>query len=286
MSPRTSQERQRAAAPAEPGANKSNAEAFAPPADDSDGPAPLALYLAGTAGFAATAIYAGLKFGAPGVVLVLVAASLIGVIAAFWSSLRALIGETKLTGADAFALGAPRAEEEQKRAVLRALKDLEFERSVGKISEDDYRVLVSQYRAEAKKLLRQIDKGSEEQRRRAAELVGGYLEELGIAIQSAGPAAEPVAKAEAAPVDAKKSKLVDAKPAAKAEDEDDAGTEDEAEADEKRAEAEDERAEDERAEAGDEGADDEGADDERDEADDEARDDTREGDKKKEARDA
>lgn len=174
--------------PEAPGARTATS-AFAPPESDVDGPTPLALYLAAGAGFLGTAVFAGVRFGAPGVVLVLVGAALVSVIASFWSSLRALIGETRLSGADAFAMGAPRAEEEQKRAVLRALKDLEFERSVGKISEDDYRALVGQYRAEAKRLLRQIDAGSLDQRTRVAELVDEHLAAAGVPLPASGAAA-------------------------------------------------------------------------------------------------
>lgn len=124
--------------------------------------------------------YAGYRFGAPGVVLGYTALAIIAAIGAFWTSLRTLLGETKLSGADAYALGAPRVEEEQKRAVLRALKDLEFERSVGKISEEDYKVLVAGYRKEAKRLLRLLDEASVEQRARAEEIVMARLAELGI----------------------------------------------------------------------------------------------------------
>ncbi len=62
--------------------------------------------------------------GRPRRSLVLAGGALVAVIAVFWASLRLLLGETPLSGADAYALGAPRAEEEQKQAVLRALKDL------------------------------------------------------------------------------------------------------------------------------------------------------------------
>jgi hypothetical protein len=130
-------------------------------------------------------VFAGFRFGAPGVLLGLMALTLIGVISAFWSSLRTLLGETRLTGADAYAIGAPRAEEEQKRAVLRALKDLEFERSVGKISEDDYKVLVAGYRKEAKRLLRLLDEASAEQRERAEKVVAARLAELGMTLARA-----------------------------------------------------------------------------------------------------
>ena len=125
-------------------------------------------------------VLAGLRFGAPGVVLGLAALTLVGVITAFWTSLRTLLGETRLTGADAYAIGAPRVEEEQKRAVLRALKDLEFERAVGKISEEDAKVLVSEYRREAKRLLRMLDEASADQRARAERVVAQRFAELGL----------------------------------------------------------------------------------------------------------
>jgi hypothetical protein len=127
-----------------------------------------------------TAILAGVLFGPPQVVLVLAAGALATVIWLFWSSLRTLLGETRLSGADAYAMGAVRAEEEQKRAVLRALKDLEFERSVGKISEDDYKRLAQEYRFEAKRLLRQIDEDSQSIRERAQQLVDQHLEKAGL----------------------------------------------------------------------------------------------------------
>ena len=125
-------------------------------------------------------VLAGLRFGAPGVVLGLAALTLVGVITAFWTSLRTLLGETRLTGADAYAIGAPRVEEEQKRAALRALKDLEFERAVGKISEEAAKVPVSECRREAKRLLRMLDEASADQRARAERVVAQRFAELGL----------------------------------------------------------------------------------------------------------
>ncbi len=144
---------------------------------------------------------AGWRFGAPGVLLGLAALTLITVISAFWSSLRTLLGETRLTGADAYAIGAPRVEEEQKRAVLRALKDLEFERSVGKISDDDYKELVGSYRREAKRLLRLLDEASADQRARAEKIVEARLAQLGLAPL---PGDEPEPEADAEPEPTKK----------------------------------------------------------------------------------
>ena len=95
------------------------------------------------------AITAGVFYGVQLVVLTLAAAALLLVIWLLWSSVQALAGESELSFEEAFSLGTRSAEEEQKRAVLRALKDLEYERSVGKIGEDDYHEYAARYRAEA-----------------------------------------------------------------------------------------------------------------------------------------
>ena len=110
------------------------------------------------------AIIAGTLFGVQLVVLTLAAAALLLVIWLLWSSVQALAGESELTFEEAFSLGARSAEEEQKRAVLRALKDLEYERSVGKISEEDYHEYSARYRAEAKRLIQSLDENLAEGR--------------------------------------------------------------------------------------------------------------------------
>ncbi len=127
------------------------------------------------------AVVAGAVRGTPLAVLVLAAGALTAVIGLFWQSVRTLVGETSLSGADAFALGTPHVEEERKRAVLRALKDLEFERSVGKISEEDYRELVAHYRLEAKRLLRTLDAAAQPRRDRVVGLVEARLRAAGLA---------------------------------------------------------------------------------------------------------
>jgi len=132
-------------------------------------------------------ILAGVFVDAPTALLVAASGALIAVIAVFWSSLRTLLGETPLSGADAYVFGAPpRVEEEQKRAVLRALKDIEFERSVGKISEEDYAQLAKKYREEAKRLLQSIDEKSAAGRERAETLVQKKLRQAGLAEAIAG----------------------------------------------------------------------------------------------------
>src|SRR5215510_10897159 len=89
----------------------------------------------------------GLGFG----LLTVAGGVLGGSIWLIWSSLQGLGGDAPITLEEALSLGAPSAEEEQKRAVLRALKDLEYERAVGKINDDDYSSLAQHYRNEAKR---------------------------------------------------------------------------------------------------------------------------------------
>lgn len=151
------------------------------------------------------AIIVGMLQGAQAVVLLLLGAMLVAVITLFWNSIRTLLGETPLSGADAYAIAAPRAEEEQKQAVLRALKDLEFERSVGKISDEDYAVLVAKYRGEAKRLLRAIEEEARPRRESVEWLVHQRLVKAGLA-----PAAETY-RSGAADIGAKADPIAEAK---------------------------------------------------------------------------
>lgn len=116
--------------------------------------------------------------------LVLVGCALLGAIALGWTSVRALGGDVPVEGfADLGSAGgrqgfAPLAE--QKRAVLRTLKDLELELSVGKLSKEDYERVAAPFRAEAKRILRQIDHEIAPKRSRAESLARAYLRDHGV----------------------------------------------------------------------------------------------------------
>jgi hypothetical protein len=103
------------------------------------------------------AIAAGFRSGPPLLILVLAAGALTLVVTLMWSSVQSLTGGTPLGFEEALGMGAPSKVEEEKRAVLRALKDLEYERSVGKISPEDYAELSARYRTEAKRLMQSLD---------------------------------------------------------------------------------------------------------------------------------
>lgn len=113
--------------------------------------------------------------------LVLAAGVLLGAIWVFWESLQSLTGEAPLTLEEAIGLGAPSSEEERKRSVLRTLKDLEYERGVGKISEQDYKQLSAKYRQEAKELLQVLDSSMGPARARAEELLAARLDDSSVA---------------------------------------------------------------------------------------------------------
>jgi len=149
--------------------------------------APLITLLAAT--------IAGTLYGVQLVVLILAAAALLLVIWLLWSSVQALTGESELTFEEAFSLGTRSAEEEQKRAVLRALKDLEYERSVGKISDDDYHEYAARYRVEAKRLIQGLEENLAEGRKQVeAELARRLNKKSALAPQSAPPDSESTAE--------------------------------------------------------------------------------------------
>jgi hypothetical protein len=107
--------------------------------------------------------------------LVLAGGVLLGVILLFRGSLLSLTSEAPMTLEEALTLSAPSAEEEQKQAVLRALKDLDYERSVGKISDQDYQELSQRYRTDAKALLLAVDRDMAPALERAEALLASRL---------------------------------------------------------------------------------------------------------------
>jgi len=102
-------------------------------------------------------VVVGVLLGIELAILSLAGSVLIGVIFVLWTSVQGLTGEGELSLDEALSLAAPSAPEEEKRSVLRTLKDLEYERSVGKISEEDYAELAARYTARAKELIQAVD---------------------------------------------------------------------------------------------------------------------------------
>jgi hypothetical protein len=130
------------------------------------------------------AILVGLLFGIGPAILVLAAGALVGVIGLLWASLRTLGGDAPLAEGLATAVAMRedvRGGAEAKRRVLRALKDLDHEHSVGKIDDDDYALMSARYRDQAKEILRDMDVALEPLRARAEALARTHLARKGVA---------------------------------------------------------------------------------------------------------
>lgn len=142
-------------------------------------------------------------------------AVLVGAILILWNSLLALTGDAPLTLDEALSLAAPSAEEERKESVLRALKDLEYERNVGKLSEDDYRELSRRYRQDAKQLLQLVDDNLAPARARALHLLEERLKDVPhpAPTAAAAPTAAPDASEE--PSDASEPAPAESEPQSK-----------------------------------------------------------------------
>lgn len=95
------------------------------------------------------------RLGAPAAVLWLGFVALSGAVLLFWEALRAATADsTEESAADEDPL-SPLLE--RKRNALAALRDLEFEHSLGNLSEEDFTTLRERYRAEAREALEALD---------------------------------------------------------------------------------------------------------------------------------
>ena len=158
------------------------------------------------------AVVAGFLWGVQLVLLVLAAGAITLVIVLMWASVQSLTGGSPLGFEEALGMGAPSKVEEEKRSVLRALKDLEYERSVGKISPDDYAELLAKYRAEAKRLIQSVDAALGPAREEVEKALEQRLERLGLAKQAED--APPAPKPEAIPEPEEAEPVAEAKPVA------------------------------------------------------------------------
>ncbi|PIE05982.1 MAG: hypothetical protein CSA75_01935 [Sorangium cellulosum] len=111
-------------------------------------------------------------YGLPTGLIILGASVLLIAIWNLWVSLQVLAGD-QVDPTDWVEAHTPSAESEQKAFLLRALEDLEYERSVGKVDEDDYISLRQSYRMKAKQVL--ASSGLTERRKQAEKLVEAFL---------------------------------------------------------------------------------------------------------------
>jgi hypothetical protein len=105
--------------------------------------------------------------------LTIFTAAVVGVAA--WRTLSPLIGSDELVGAPVLGGRTRTALEREKTLVLRSIKDLEFDHSMGKVSDKDFAEMSARLRARAAGLMRQLDAGStyrDEIEREIAKRVG------------------------------------------------------------------------------------------------------------------
>ncbi len=118
------------------------------------------------------AVAVGLLRGAPSAVLWLAFVALASAVMLFWETLR-LVLDPRVPGdpTDDDEAAATESLSARKRLALRALKELEFERSLGRISEEDFQGLSVRYRAEARDAMQALDTGLGRWRDEAAALL-------------------------------------------------------------------------------------------------------------------
>jgi hypothetical protein len=133
--------------------------------------------------------------------LVLASGALLGTIALVWASIRTLSGDAPLSvgmemAATRQMVGGDLVE--QKRRVLRALKDVEGERALGRIDDADYEELVARYRDEAKTVMRELDEQVAPMREEAERRARQYIARHGLrSAETARDNSDPDPKSEA-----------------------------------------------------------------------------------------
>lgn len=126
----------------------------------------------------------GILFNAATAILVLIGAALLGVIALLWGSIRILSGDAPLPpelealegvtrGVDALAA--------RKKMLVRAIKDLENERDLGKLETADFDQISENYRDQLKIVLKQMDETLAPHRERAEQIAREHLQKAGLA---------------------------------------------------------------------------------------------------------
>ncbi len=133
------------------------------------------------------AVTLGVVASAGSGMLVLAGGALLGAIGLLWASVRTLSGDAPLAAGFDTMAEASKVDLllEEKRRLLRGLKDLENEHELGKIEGADYQILLARYREEAKAIMRELDGRVAPYREDAERLARDYLQKRGLATASA-----------------------------------------------------------------------------------------------------
>lgn len=109
-------------------------------------------------------------------ILVFAACLLVVALGLLWRSLGELTNEEPLSLQEALDLAAPEYREQEKRSVLRALKDLEQEHRFGKITDAEFAQESARMRQHAKLLLTSLDESMKTRRERVESRIAAFLE--------------------------------------------------------------------------------------------------------------
>ena len=125
----------------------------------------------------------GVLLNAATAILVLVGAALLGVIALLWASIRVLSGDAPLPPELEALEGATRGVDAlaaRKKMLIRAIKDLENERALGKLEEGDFEQISQTYREELKTVLKRMDEELAPHREKAEQIARDHLLKKGL----------------------------------------------------------------------------------------------------------
>jgi hypothetical protein len=122
---------------------------------------PVHLLILGTTGAASAAALLAHGTGVPNIVFVVLTVVATGVAAAaVYRTLSPLTSEVATSEPEMVGGRTRAALEREKGIVLRAIKELEFDRAMGKVSEADCGEMIGRLRGRAVRLIRQLDAGS------------------------------------------------------------------------------------------------------------------------------
>jgi hypothetical protein len=117
----------------------------------------------------------------------------------FYRTLWPLVSAEAAEGPEMLGGRTRAALEREKFLTLRAIKDLEFDRAMGKVSEADCQEMITRLRARAVRLIRQLDSGAAGYRELIEREISARLGDAPAGSQPAGgrPVSEPQSKIEA-----------------------------------------------------------------------------------------
>lgn len=108
----------------------------------------------------------------PSAFIVLSAGGLLFAISFLWATIRTLLGGAhEAHVSESPALRRRHELIDEKEAAIKGLKDLEFEREVGKLSDEDFKRLERELRGRAKQVIKQLDDDLREHKGKAQALL-------------------------------------------------------------------------------------------------------------------